>query len=102
MNRIAHLLTAPASRPVDWSHVRLVGERAKHVRSPGDLMLVLADLFPGHTPYADLPAHLKLGDTPEAALAALIDGVRDALNHAIEDENGGPEARYFLREPEGE
>lgn len=94
MNRVALFMG-----PVDWQLVRVVGELAARVRSPGDLGRVLAALFPEHSPYARLPDHLKIGNTPEAALAVLVDGLRDALNAALEDENGGPDVAYRLVKP---
>jgi hypothetical protein len=100
MNRIRAFLPAAAPDAVDWAAVRHAGERASRARTPGDIFLALKAIFPGWSPWSPLPAHLKAGNGPEAALAVLVDGLRDALNAALEDEDGDRDAVYRLVTPD--
>lgn len=69
--------------PFDWEKVRRAGAQASLATTPGGLWRALLGLF-DHSPYAPLPEDLKAGTTPEAALAVLIDGLRDGVNAVLE------------------
>lgn len=83
MNRIARFMPPPAPA-ADWRAVKAAGERLRSARTPGEAWSAVASLFPDHDPYRPLPAHLTAGDGPEAALAVLVDGLRDTLNALLE------------------
>lgn len=102
MNRIARFLAAEPSTPEpSWGGgARLAGFLAAQARTPGDIWLALKAIFPEHDPHQPFPSHMKAGTGPEAALATLIDGLRDGLNACLEAREGGPGVRYLLDDPE--